>query len=227
MIRRVCRCAFVILLVGWPAVAADETKKPDDKDADKKTVKSPLAPPDRKESRYAPVNKVTGAMRNLDQSERVLTIQVGRQSLDFALADDVKVRTNIMPVERDEKGKAKRLTPDEKHKLKGDDPKLPGYTAELSSLHRGQVVEVHISRLKGTPQKKPSAGEKEKASAADKTSPKEKGKDQHKSIDRDLLVSMSVIVSDGPPERSNGKPREMCPFPRASGPSALPLTAEV
>src|SRR5262245_29967534 len=176
------RFVFAILLIGLPAFAADDTKKADDKDADKKAAKSPLAPPDRKESRYTPVNKITGVMRNVDQSERVLSVQVGRQTVDVALADDVKVRTNLLPAERDEKGKPKRLTPEEKHKLKGDDPKLPGYTAELSSLQRGQIVEVHVSRLKGTPQKKPSAGEKEKSVAADKPSPKDRGKDQHKSI---------------------------------------------
>jgi len=193
------------VLAGLPALAADDAKKSDEKDSDKKTAKSPLAPPERKETKYTPVNKVTGAMRSVDQSERVLSIQVGRQAVDFALADDVKVRTNILPVERDEKGKTKRLTAEEKHKLKGDDPKLPGYTAELSSLHRGQVVEVHVSRLKGTPQKKPAAGEKEKPVAADKTAPKDKARDQHKSIDRDLLVTMIVIMSEGQAGRSNGR----------------------
>jgi hypothetical protein len=201
MIRRLPHWAFLILLIALPAFAVDETKKADDKDTDKKTVKSPLAPPDRKEPKYTPVNKVTGAIRNVDQSERVLTVQIGRQTLELALADDVKVRTNILPVERDEKGKPKRLTADEKHKLKGDDPKLPGYTAELSSLTRGQVVEVYISRLKGTPQKKPS----EKSVTQDKTSPKDKGKEPNKSIDRDLLVTMIVIMSEGQAGRSNGR----------------------
>ena len=141
----------------------------------------------------------------VDQTERVLSVQVGRQTFDFALADDVKVRTNFLPVERDEKGKAKRLTPEEKHKLKGDDPKLPGYTAELSGLSRGQVVEVHLSRLKGTTPKKPAAGEKDKSVAKDKATPKDKGKDADKSIDRDLLVTMIVIMSEGPAGRPNGK----------------------
>src|SRR5262245_52289137 len=104
MIRRLGRTAFAVFLLGLPALAADETKKADDKDTDKKTAKSPLAPPDRKESKYTPVNKITGAMRNVDQTDRVLTVQVGRQTHDFALADDVKVRTNILPVERDDKG---------------------------------------------------------------------------------------------------------------------------
>ena len=93
-------------------------------------------------------------MRNLDQTEQTLSIQVGAQALDFALADDVKVRTNLLPVERDEKGRPKRVTADEKHKLKGDDPKLPGYTAELSALTRGQVLELHLGRVKGTPAKR-------------------------------------------------------------------------
>lgn len=196
------RFVFAILLVGLPAFAADDTKKADDKDTDKKAAKSPLAPPDRKEPRYTPVNKITGVMRNVDQTERVLSVQVGRQTVDFALADDVKVRTNLLPAERDEKGKPKRLTPDEKHKLKGDDPKLPGYTAELSGLHRGQVVEVHLGRLKGST-KRPAAGDKEKSVAKDK--PATKGKDSDKSIDRDLLVTIIVVMSEAPAGRSNGK----------------------
>ena len=79
MNRRVSRIAFVFLLAVFPALAADDAKKPDEKDSDKKTAKSPLAPPERKEPKYTPVNKVTGAMRNVDQSERVLSVQVGRQ----------------------------------------------------------------------------------------------------------------------------------------------------
>ena len=46
MIRQLPRCAFLILLVALPALAADETKKADDKDTDKKAAKSPLAPAD-------------------------------------------------------------------------------------------------------------------------------------------------------------------------------------
>jgi hypothetical protein len=205
MARQVCRCAFAILLVGLPALAADEAKKTDDKDTDRKAVKSPLAPQERKEPKYQPVSKVTGTLGKVDQSERTLSIRVGRQTVEFALADDVKVRTSIMPVERDEKGKPKRLTSEEKHKLKGDDPKLPGYTAELSGLQRGQVVEVYLSRLKGSPTKKAAAGEKDKTASTDKTSPKDKGKDQNKSIDHEVLVTMIVIVSEPPPGRSNGR----------------------
>jgi hypothetical protein len=205
MIRRVPCCAFVTLLAGLTGAPADETRKADDKDSGTKTARSPLAPPERKESKYQPVNRISGAVRAVDQSERVLSIQLGRQTVDLALADDVKVRTNALPVERDEKGKAKRITAEEKHRLRGDDPKLPGYTAELSALHRGQVVEVHVSRLKGTPPKKPATADKEKSVAKEKSQAKEKGKDADKSIDRDLLVTMIVIISDGPPGRSNGK----------------------
>ena len=133
--------------------------------------------------------------------------RAGKSTLCVALAarGHTMYCDDVLPVERDEKGKAKRLTSEEKHKLKGDDPKLPGYTAELSGLHGGQVVEVHLGRLKGTPPKKPAAGEKEKSVAKDKPSAKEKGKDAEKSIDRDLLVTMIVILSEGPPGRSNGK----------------------
>ena len=89
---------------------------------------------------------------------------------------------------------------DEKHKLKGDDPKLPGYTAELSALTRGQVLELHLGRVKGTPPKKPAAGEKDKSGVKDKTA----AKDKDKPIDRDLVVTMVVIMTEVP-ARPNGK----------------------
>jgi len=198
---------FVALLVVLPALAADDAKKDGDKkDAEKKpappTVRSPLAPPERKEVKYQEVQKFTGKMQKVDQSDRILAVEIARlnkrETHDFALADDVKVRTNFLPPQSDEKGRPKKYTAEEKHKLKGDDPKLPGYAAELSALAKGQVIEVHLSRLKSTAAKKPAPSDKDKVMAKDKAKDKEADKD--KAVDRDVMVTMIVILTqDNPP----------------------------
>ena len=77
---------------------------------------------------------------------------------------------------------------------------MPGYTAELSALTRGQMLELHLGRVKGTPPKKPAAGEKDKSGVKDKTA----AKDKDKPIDRDLVVTMVVIMTEAP-ARPNGK----------------------
>ena len=209
---------LLAVIAAFPVLAADDAKKDaEKKDAEKKdappAARSPLAP-QAKESKYQSVGKVTGRFRAVDQGDRTVSVEVAgrREAQDFALAEDVKVRTNILPVQLDEKDRPKRLTQQEKQKLKGDDPKLPGYTAELTSLTRGQVVEVHLSKLKGTAAKKPATPDKKamtKDMAKDKAAPKEKGKAMEKdtSVDRDVLVTMIVVVSqDNPPGKSGARP---------------------
>jgi hypothetical protein len=201
---------LVALLFALPALAADDPKK-DGQDTEKKapapTVKSPLAQSERKEAKYQSAGKVAGKMQGLDQTARTIAVEITsglgrRETREFTLADDVKVRTKDLPVQLDEKDRPKRLTPQEKQKLKGDDRTLPGYTAELSALAKGQVLEVHLSRLKGTAAKKPAAGDRDKVATKDKAMTKDKGKegDKEKTVDRDVLVTMIVVMTqDNPP----------------------------
>jgi hypothetical protein len=93
------------------------------------------------------------------------------QKLELQAADDMKVRTNFLPNELDEKGKPRRLTDKEKKALKGPDPSLPGYTADFDSLKKDQTVEVHLAKAKDsakskTKDKDAAGGDKEKPKVA-------------------------------------------------------------
>src|SRR5262245_13653803 len=125
-----------------------------DKSAEKKeTPKKELPPPAKK---YQPVGTITGKLTKVNAEQKTIEIdhhvtsgKYGRNQKDeITLADDVKIRTLKLPEKKDDKGKSIPLTDAEKQKLKGDDRKLPGYTADLSTLSSGQMVEVHLATNK-------------------------------------------------------------------------------
>jgi hypothetical protein len=68
------------------------------------------------------------------------------QKIDLDAPQDMKVRTMLLPVEFDEKGKPRKLTEKEKRELKGPDPSLPGYTADLETLKPDQLVEIYLAK---------------------------------------------------------------------------------
>jgi hypothetical protein len=78
------------------------------------------------------------------------------KDVELEVADNLKVRTLLEPVEYDDKGKPRRLTAKERADLKGADPKLPGYEADFDSLKVDQTVTVYV------PQKKASGKSKVK-----------------------------------------------------------------
>ena len=133
--------------------------KKDEKPATQPPAKSSiLAPPQKDDGRhkYVTVNTVAGKVEKVDAkaSELTLDVRVGvgryakTEKMELTLAEDVKVRTPHPPEQLDENGKPKKLSPDELRKLKGTDPKLPGYAAEPIALQKGQAVRVTLSRLK-------------------------------------------------------------------------------
>ena len=104
--------------------------------------------PDQKE-KMINVGNIAGKVTNIDANEKSLHLQVGRQDVKVMTTDDVKVRTKNPPVQYDDKGNKKKYTAKELKELKGNDPKLPGYTAEFNDLKQNQVVEVSLVRKKG------------------------------------------------------------------------------
>src|SRR5947207_12211314 len=116
-----------VLLV--PALSAQ------DKDKDKKDA------PEQKE-KLIRLGDIAGKVTNIDANEKSLHLQVGRRDVKVITTDDVKVRTKNPPVAYDDKGDKKKYTAKELKELRGDDPKLPGYTAEFNDLKQNQVVEV-------------------------------------------------------------------------------------
>jgi hypothetical protein len=83
------------------------------------------------------------AKRQQDLYKNMPTKEVKLQGVE-----EVKVRTKVLPVNYDEKGKPKKYTKKELAELKGPNKKLPGYTAEWSNLNKGQVVQVYLAKKK-------------------------------------------------------------------------------
>jgi hypothetical protein len=68
--------------------------------------------------------------------------------IDLVPGDDMIIRMKEPPVKVDDKGKPRRLTDKERKEAKGNDPKLPGYTASLEDLRNDEIVTVSLSRKK-------------------------------------------------------------------------------
>jgi hypothetical protein len=70
---------------------------------------------------------------------------------DFPLEykkDELKVRLLELPAKEDEKGKRIPYTEEEKKKLKGDDPNLIGWNADLKDLTAESLVRVYFDKAK-------------------------------------------------------------------------------
>ena len=156
------------------------------------TYKNPVPSPQEAQALSNLQRQLADAQRNRNPADRARQVaditvkmeqQQGRlykdatQKIEFEAPDEMKVRTKLLPVEIDDKGKPRKLTDKEKKALKGPDPKLPGYLAEFDSLKRDQMVEVYPVKTKAKPKTNASATD------ADKEKPK---------------VAMIVILSDPP-----------------------------
>jgi hypothetical protein len=108
--------------------------------------------------------------------------------LDLESADDLVVRTHVLPEQFDEKGKPKKYTSKQLKEMKGDNPNLPGYAADKDSLQTGQVVTIYLGHKKDAP--------KVKEKPKDKDAPKDKDKLWEEA--NKPLVRMIVIDADPP-----------------------------
>jgi hypothetical protein len=68
------------------------------------------------------------------------------QKIELDAPEDMKVRTMLLALEFDDKGKPRKLTEKEKRERKGPDPTLPGYMADFDSLKPDQTVEVYLAK---------------------------------------------------------------------------------
>ena len=69
------------------------------------------------------------------------------QVVAVKLDEGVKVRFLRAPAAYDDKGHFRKRTAEELKELKGPDPKLPGYTADLGDLKNGQTVVVRLGKV--------------------------------------------------------------------------------
>jgi hypothetical protein len=95
---------------------------------------------------------ILSAQRSQLQAQRSMyKVTTKKEEVTFEATDDVKVRALKPPEQFDDKGNLKKLTREELRKLKGPNPRLPGYTADYDSLMENQVVTVYLVKKKGRP----------------------------------------------------------------------------
>ena len=105
-----------------------------------------------------------------------------KHSIDIEAADDIVVRAIHPPPQFDDKGNVKRYTAKELKELKGDNPKLPGYTSDFDSLHPDQIIEVRFAKPKEQPKARTNTRNKDKDKDADKDADAESSKPVAKMI---------------------------------------------
>lgn len=96
-----------------------------------------------------------GTIRNISvemakNQANLVTYKDQNKDVELEVADDLKVRTLVEPIEYDDKGKPRRLTAKERAELKGPNPKLPGYEADFDSLKLNQTVTVYVPQKKAS-----------------------------------------------------------------------------
>jgi hypothetical protein len=91
--------------------------------------------------------------------------RVAKATKEFELQaqDNVKVRRLNLPTEYDDKGNIKEYTAEEKKALRGNDPKLPGYTATWEDVSPNQSIKVFLVKKK--PAKKEATTDSKKDDA--------------------------------------------------------------
>jgi hypothetical protein len=152
---------FVSALVSfaWASSLGAYEDKKDKPSPPRSSVLSP-SPADKDKYKYTLVNKQSVKLEMVSVKDRSIKISytvtegVGRNARtsektdELIVADDCRFRSLQLPETVDENGKIKKPSPDEIRKLKGSDPKLPGYTVDFDALSAGQQIEVTVSKLK-------------------------------------------------------------------------------
>jgi hypothetical protein len=134
-------------------------------DADKQVltveVKSPKKNPQAVQNLANLQIQMAEAQRQRNPVERLrqlnhLQVEIDKNTLnlykdetfkvELEAPENMTVRTLVLPVELDDKGKPRKLTEKEKRELKGPDATLPGYTADFDSLKTDQTVEIYLAK---------------------------------------------------------------------------------
>jgi hypothetical protein len=126
--------------------------------------------------------------------------------VDFMLkcGKELKVRRLELPEkEAGADGKPVPYTAKEKAALKGDDPKLPGYNAELKELDLDVNVQIYLVKEKKPVGKEP-AKDTSKDKAADKDKAAEKEKPKEAEAEEVPVYSVAIIVIVPEPKVTGG-----------------------
>jgi hypothetical protein len=111
---------------------------------------------------------------------QLVTYQSEQKEYELEATDECKIRLAQPPPQFDDKGRIKRYTPAELRALKGDDPKLPGYSGEFGSLRQDQIVQVTLVRKKDAARPRPG--------------PRPQGKEGEVDLLAEHLPQMSMVV---------------------------------
>jgi hypothetical protein len=160
---------------------------------------APAARPQQPQTQRLPQARTPGRMparpypnRGLNQNQlrqQPQLVDVTKTTdVDVTAAGDVKVRVPDAPVEYDSDGKVKTLTPEQRKKLKGDNPedqKLFGYPGDFANLKVGDQVVVTLGVSKTRPKSLASVKDRDADSKKDKDADKKKDKDADKAKDKE------------------------------------------
>ena len=153
-----CVSLLAILGLGMPAWAADDKKDSDTKPKDYK----------KEFQDYTVVNNLRGKLVKVDKGQSLeLEVAVNAKTnkkLDLPTLDNMEVLWLNPPVELDDKGKPKKVKPQDRKKPVTGPGGIKGYPAEPSDLKNGQYIQVILMQKKAKPgskdktENKPSVG---------------------------------------------------------------------
>src|SRR5579859_829225 len=145
----------VLLAMVLRATGADEKKKPasDEKKSDKKA--------EPKKSEYVAFGRAFIAVVTSLDDKTVKMVgrfpvrgAVQERELEYDLADDAKIRIEVLPPKVDDDGKKVKRTAEELKELKGKGD-LWGYTGSAENLQPGRIVRVFLGKKRGADKEDP------------------------------------------------------------------------
>lgn len=94
-----------------------------------------------------PQDLINAQTNMLQQQRNLYTMKT--QTVSLKLHDEVKVRLTTPPAKFDEKGRlVTKYTPAQLKEMKGPDPTLPGYSAEISDIGANSIAQVTLLQHK-------------------------------------------------------------------------------
>jgi hypothetical protein len=121
---------------------------------------------------------------------------VAFKDFDADVPDDVVVRRLTLPLEYDDKGNVKEYTEADKKKLRGNDPKKPGYAATWDDVAVGQKIKLYLKGKQMLADKTNKSGSK----APDKEAVEEKDAVKDKDEGKAAAANKKANVDDEIPE---------------------------
>ncbi len=137
-------------------------------------------------------NAMQAAQNPANSPYKVVT---DKKTVEFHTGEQMVVRTLMLPLEYDDKGQPKKYSPEDVKKLKGPDPKMPGYEAKLEDLKTGTNVLITLG-----PTEASSTGKKDpEKKDPDKKEPEKKDADKPATPNADMthrtVVTMILILN--------------------------------